>query len=178
MSLDCSGISWTDGTLNSLYGCSKCSIGCRNCHAVKRINRHALNPQWNQDRRFNGLVNKDQFTGKLLFDPKPLYSVLKERTPKQIFVNEFSDVFHESLPTEVIFEHIRVFRVASWHQFQVLTKRSHRLDEVNRAVLAEFESWPANLCWVFQPVLQKAGDETYCRFRCYSCQSEVDSASG
>jgi protein gp37 len=34
---------------------------------------------------------------------------------------------------------------ASWHQFQVLTKRSHRLAEVNKAVLDEFGSWPENL---------------------------------
>lgn len=99
----------------------------------------------NQDRRFKGLVKSGKFTGKLLFDPKHLYSVLKVKKPKRIFVNEFSDLLHESLPLEVILEHVRVFRAASWHQFQVLTKRGGRLAELNGAIIAEFGAWPANL---------------------------------
>lgn len=99
----------------------------------------------NQDRRFKGLVKSGKFTGKLLFDPKHLYSVLKVKEPKRIFVNEFSDLLHESLPMEVILEHFRVFRAASWHQFQVLTKRGGRLAELNGAINAEFGAWPANL---------------------------------
>lgn len=39
MSLESSGISWTDGTLNSLYGCSTCFVGCRLCYAVNRVYR-------------------------------------------------------------------------------------------------------------------------------------------
>src|SRR6185437_11588593 len=117
-----SGISWTDGTLNSLYGCSECSVGCRMCYAVKRVHRHSLNSRVNRDERFDGLVAGRRFTGRILFDPKHLYSVLKVGEPKRIFVNEFSDLLHEALPMEVILEHFRVFRAASWHQFQVLTK--------------------------------------------------------
>jgi protein gp37 len=145
LSLDSSGISWTDSTLNSLYGCSECSVGCRLCYAVKRIARHSRDSKVNKDGRFDGLVNRGRFTGKLLFDPKHLYSVLKVRESKRIFVNEFSDLLHESLPMDVILEHIRVFRAASWHQFQVLTKRGERLAELNDAILREFGSWPANL---------------------------------
>jgi protein gp37 len=62
-----------------------------------------------------------------------------------VFVNEFSDLLHNALPLKVILEHIRVFDTAGWHQFQVLTKRSKRLAEVNSAVLAEFGSWPTNI---------------------------------
>ena len=46
---------------------------------------------------------------------------------------------------EVILEHVRVFRAASWHQFQILTKRGGRLAELNGAILAEFGAWPANV---------------------------------
>jgi len=115
------------------------------CYAVKRIARHSRNSKVNKDGRFEGLVNHGRFTGKLLFDPKHLYSVLKVKLPKRIFVNEFSDLLHEALPMEVILEHIRVFRTASWHQFQVLTKRGGRLAELNDEILAEFGSWPANV---------------------------------
>ena len=145
MSLDSSGISWTDGTLNSLYGCVECSVGCRLCYAVGRVYRNSCNPKRNGDGSFNGLVKNGRFTGKLLFDPAHLYSVLTDRDPKMIFVNEFSDLLHDALPMELILEHVRVFRAAYWHQFQVLTKRSHRLAALNDSVLAEFGSWPENL---------------------------------
>ena len=145
MSLDSSGISWTDGTLNSLYGCAECSVGCRLCYAVGRVYRNSHNPKRNGDGRFDGLVKNGRFAGKLLFDPEHLYAVLTDRDPKKIFVNEFSDLLHESLPMELILEHVRVFQAAYWHQFQVLTKRSHRLAALNDSILAEFGSWPENL---------------------------------
>ncbi len=145
MSLESSGISWTDGTLNSLYGCAECSVGCRLCYAVDRVYRHSRNPKLNSDGRFDGLVKNGRFTDELLFDPAHLYAVLKDRKPKMIFVNEFSDFLHDALPMEVILEHVRVFTAAYWHQFQVLTKRSHRLAALNNSVLAEFGSWPDNL---------------------------------
>jgi protein gp37 len=111
----------------------------------------------NVDERFNDLVVKSmnnqkgdnekqkRFTGTVLFDPAHLYAVLRLCEPKKIFVNEFSDLFFEALPLELILEHFRVFNAAPWHQFQVLTKRSERLAEVNDAVLAEFGRWPANV---------------------------------
>ena len=110
-----------------------------------RVYRHSRNPKLNGDGRFDGLVESGRFTDKLLFDPEHLYAVLRDRSPKRIFVNEFSDLLHEALPMEVILEHVRVFRAASWHQFQVLTKRSHRLAALNDSILAEFGSWPENL---------------------------------
>ena len=58
MSPDSSGISWTDGTLDSLYGCAECSVGYRLCYAVDRVYRHSCNPKLSGDRRFDGLVEK------------------------------------------------------------------------------------------------------------------------
>ena len=145
MSLGSSGISWTDGTLNSLYGCAECSVGCRLCYAVGRAYRHSCNPKQNADGRYDGLVKNGRFTGKLLFDPRHLYAALTDRDPKRIFVNEFSDLLHDALPMEVILEHVRVFRAAYWHQFQVLTKRSNRLAALNQSVMAGFGSWPGNV---------------------------------
>ncbi len=154
MSLDASGISWTDGTLNSLYGCKECSVGCRLCYAVNRVYRHSQNPRLHQDGRFDGLVERitladgrttARFTNRLLFDPSHLYAVLKDCKPKMIFVNEFSDLFHSATPEEVILEHFRVFKAASWHQFQVLTKRGSRLKDMNAVILRELGAWPENV---------------------------------
>jgi protein gp37 len=112
---------------------------------VGRAYRHSCKPKLNGDGRFDGLVKNGRFTGKLLFDPRRLYAVLKNQKPKKIFVDEFSDLLHDALPMKVILEHVRVFRAACWHQFQVLTKRSHRLAALNDSVLAKFGSWPENL---------------------------------
>ena len=46
---------------------------------------------------------------------------------QMVFVNSMSDLFHEDVPLEFIQEVFDVMRRASWHVFQVLTKRSGRL---------------------------------------------------
>jgi protein gp37 len=159
MSLNSSGISWTDGTMNSLYGCSACPDGCRRCYAVTSVHRHCMNPRQNKDGRYDGLTRvtksvikngvekpvKMAFTGRVLFDPKHLYQVLRDMDQKMIFVNEFSDLFHQALRLNLIIEHFRVFRDAQWHQFQALTKRGMRFAEIDAAVLKELGEWPSNL---------------------------------
>jgi protein gp37 len=52
---------------------------------------------------------------------------LKWKKPQTIFVNSMSDMFHSGVPSEFIFRAFEVMRRASWHRFQVLTKRSERL---------------------------------------------------
>jgi protein gp37 len=99
----------------------------------------------NHDHRFNALVSDGRFTGNVLFDPEHLYKVLFEREPKRVFVNEFSDLFHESVPDQVVIEHFRVFNAAHWHQFQALTKRAERLVQLNEPIMSELGAWPSNL---------------------------------
>ncbi len=156
-----SGISWTGGTLNSLYGCTECSKGCTHCYAVNRVYRFSRNGGINKDRRFDGLVKeiktavvengkkkevrRKYFTGQILFNPGRLYEILKVKTSKRVFVNEFSDLLHPAVPMNVILEHFRVFRLATQHQFQILTKRDNRLRELNTAILREFGEWPPNV---------------------------------
>jgi protein gp37 len=65
---------------------------------------------------------------------------LQWKKPQRIFVNSMSDLFHEDVPFEFVLRVFEVMRSASWHQFQVLTKRSERLAE-----LAPLISWPDNV---------------------------------
>jgi protein gp37 len=44
-----------------------------------------------------------------------------------VFVNSMSDLFHDAVPDQYIAAVARVMKAASWHTFQVLTKRSDRL---------------------------------------------------
>jgi protein gp37 len=52
---------------------------------------------------------------------------LRWRRPRKIFVNSMSDLFHADVPTSFIQQVFSVMGRADWHQFQVLTKRSDRL---------------------------------------------------
>ncbi len=53
------------------------------------------------------------------------------KKPKTIFVNSMSDLFHKDVPLEFIQRVFDVMRRAHWHQYQILTKRSERLLELN-----------------------------------------------
>ncbi len=63
-----------------------------------------------------------------------------------IFVNSMSDLFHEEIPDDYIVNVARVMRLANWHTYQVLTKRSERLRELLRGKL-QFASNQANIWW-------------------------------
>lgn len=52
------------------------------------------------------------------------------RMPRTVFVNSMSDLFHPEVPIGFIKEVFRVMAETPQHQYQVLTKRSHRLKQV------------------------------------------------
>jgi protein gp37 len=60
--------------------------------------------------------------------------------PQMIFVNSMSDLFHPDVPPEFIQEVFDVMRRAPWHTFQVLTKRSQRLLDLDQKI-----AWPSNV---------------------------------
>jgi len=59
-----------------------------------------------------------------------LQDPLQWKKPGLVFVNSMSDLFHEDVPLHFIQEVFCVMNEASWHVFQILTKRSKRLLEV------------------------------------------------
>jgi protein gp37 len=65
---------------------------------------------------------------------------LRWRKPRLVFVNSMSDLFHEDAPEEFILRVFDVMRRASWHVFQVLTKRSDRLLKMSPQI-----DWPGNV---------------------------------
>ena len=155
------GISWTNEAMNSLVGCKKCSRGCDQCYAKLRVYRFSKCSVTNRDGRYSDLVEfvrkpasrdrgeeqKDElrFTGRILFDPAKLYALDRKRGfGNFVFVDEFSDLLHEAVPMDVVLEHFRVFRRVPWLQFQILTKRANRLEELNDALIKEFGEWPQN----------------------------------
>jgi protein gp37 len=63
-----------------------------------------------------------------------------------IFVNSMSDLFHEQVPDDYIAKVAHVMRVANWHTYQVLTKRSERMRDLLRGKL-QFAANQTNIWW-------------------------------
>lgn len=115
-----SEIEWTDATWNPVTGCSKISTGCTNCYAEVFAERF---------RGVPGHPYEQGFDLKLWANRLDLPSTW--RKPKMIFVNSMSDLYHKDVPTEFIRSVFDSMNRAHWHTFQVLTKRSERLLEIN-----------------------------------------------
>jgi len=77
---------------------------------------------------------------ELTLQPDLIDEPSKWRTPRRIFVNSMSDLFHESVPIGYIKQVFEAMEFAPWHTFQVLTKRPERLDEI-----ASELPWPENV---------------------------------
>ncbi|HZS72418.1 MAG TPA: phage Gp37/Gp68 family protein [Candidatus Acidoferrum sp.] len=110
---DGTAIEWTDATWNPVTGCTKISRGCDNCYAERFA------------ERFRGVVGHPFSTGfDLTLRPERLEQPLGWRRPRRIFVNSMSDIFHKDIPTSFVDKVFETMERASWHTFQVLTKRS------------------------------------------------------
>jgi protein gp37 len=67
----------------------------------------------------------------LTLQPQMLELPLRWKKPRRIFVNSMSDLFHDGVPLSYIQAAFDVMRQAHWHQYQILTKRSARLAELD-----------------------------------------------
>ena len=119
-----SNIEWTDATWNPVRGCTKISPGCQHCYAETFA------------ERFRGVAGHPYEQGfDLRLVPEKLLEPLRWRRGRMIFVNSMSDLFHDGVPNAYIAATAAVMRTASWHVFQVLTKRSGRLRDLLRTTL-------------------------------------------
>ena len=125
-----SSIEWTEATWNPVTGCTKTSAGCANCYA-KRIARRLQ--AMGQPNYANGF--------ELTLHEKALCLPLKWKTPQRVFVNSMSDLFHDRVPEEFILRVFEIMGRASWHQYQILTKRSGRLRELDPSLPWEPNIW-------------------------------------
>lgn len=124
-----SNIEWTEATWNPVTGCTKVSEGCRHCYAHTMAKRlHAMgNPRYVNG--FDVTLHHD-----LIEAP------LKWKKSRKIFVNSMSDLFHKEVPLDFIQKVFLTMQEASWHTYQVLTKRADRLLELSTDL-----PWPDNV---------------------------------
>lgn len=122
-------IEWTESTWNPVTGCTKISRGCQHCYAE----RMAL--------RLQAMGNPRYRSGfRTTLHPDQLDLPLRWRRPQMIFVNSMSDLFHRDVSAEFVARAFDVMAKASWHTFQILTKRAKRL-----ASFAPKLPWPPNV---------------------------------
>jgi protein gp37 len=122
-------IEWTEASWNPVTGCTKVSEGCLHCYAERIAGRLSRMGMKTYQKGFSVTMHPDTL-------PIPR----RWKTPRMIFVNSMSDLFHEEVPVEFIEETFSVMNEAYWHTFQILTKRPDRLLE-----LAGSLSWSPNI---------------------------------
>ena len=114
-----SKIEWTDATWNPVRGCTKVSPGCKHCYAETFA------------ERFRGVRGHPfEFGFDLRLVPEKLGDPIRWSTPRKIFVNSMSDLFHPEVPDSFIESVCRVMLAANWHTYQVLTKRAERMSDL------------------------------------------------
>ena len=122
-------IEWTESTWNPVTGCTKISTGCKNCYAERMAERLRAMGQANYVNGFDVTVQ-----------PHMLELPLRWKKPQTVFVNSMGDMFHKDVPFSYVKDVFDIMRRAHWHRFQVLTKRSDRLAELDPEI-----TWAPNI---------------------------------
>ena len=116
-----SSIEWTEVTWNPVTGCSKISPGCAHCYAEKisiRFGR-SLTPWTPANAEDNVVLHPDRLGQPLTW-----------RSPRLVFVNSMSDLFHELVPVDFIASVFATMAATPQHTYQVLTKRPERMRDL------------------------------------------------
>lgn len=124
-----SKIEWTQSTWNPITGCTKVSPGCKLCYAERMAKRLKAMGKPAYQNGFQVTIHEELFEYPL-----------KLKSPRLIFVNSMSDLFHEHVPDAIIMRLFEVMNRATWHTFQILTKRAERLRQISPSI-----DWTENI---------------------------------
>ena len=129
---DHSAIEWTDATWNPVTGCDRVSDGCQQCYALALAKR--LKAMGNPRYQADGNPRSSGPGFGLTLHEDILELPLRWASPRLVFVNSMSDLFHPRVPPSFIARVFATMQLASRHTFQVLTKRPERMLAVVREV--------------------------------------------
>ncbi len=135
---DRSPIEWTQATWNPSTGCDRVSAGCDNCYALALAQR--LKAMGSMKYQTDGDPRTSGPGFGLTVHPTALNIPRQWRTPRMIFVNSMSDLFHAKVPIEFVRDVFAVIAETPQHSYQLLTKRGRRLRRVAYRL-----DWPSNL---------------------------------
>lgn len=122
---DRSGIEWTDATWNPTTGCDRLSPGCENCYALTLAKR--LKGMGSPKYQADGDPRTSGPGFGITDHPDSLATPLAWRTPRKVFVNSMSDLFHKGVDSTFIARVWAVMAATPQHTYQVLTKRHGRM---------------------------------------------------
>lgn len=124
-----SNIEWTEVTWNPTTGCDKVSPGCKYCYAERWANMQLKRGIHQYRNGFN-----------LTLSPERLTQPLTWKSPKLVFVNSMSDLFHDKVPDDYILEVFDIMNKTLTHSYQVLTKRIERVIKLSSQI-----NWTKNI---------------------------------
>lgn len=125
-----SSIEWTEMTWNPTTGCTKISAGCKFCYAEV------------MSRRLKAMgIDKYMDGFKLKTHEDSLLTPYSWKSPKIVFVNSMSDMFHKDVPLEFIKKIFNTMNNCPQHTFQVLTKRSDILLKYHKELNWSHNIW-------------------------------------
>ena len=123
---------------NPVTGCTKYSLGCKNCYAERLA------------KRLKNLgVEKYRNGFEVTLHPDVVDKPLKIERSTIVFVVSMGDLFHRKVPDTYIQKVFEVMNRAQWHIFQLLTKRIERV-----VAMKEKLSWTPNI-WMGVTVEEK-----------------------
>ena len=110
-------IEWTNETWNTVTGCEKVSTGCKNCYAKTMHKRLTAMGSTKYKEPFSTVV----------CHYKELERPYTWKKPRKVFVNSMSDIYNYDVPLYFIQKMFKVMNKTPIHTYQLLTKRSDRL---------------------------------------------------
>jgi len=113
-------IEWATEVWNPTTGCNKVSQGCKHCYAEVMHNRLLkMKPGKYYIPFLEGVVTHHDQLGL----------PLKWKTPRTVFVNSMSDLFHKDVHFRFIIDVFHIMSKCPQHTFMILTKRPQRMLE-------------------------------------------------
>lgn len=131
-------IEWATDVWNPTTGCDRISPGCDNCYALTMARRLKGMGQAKYQNDGDPRTSGPGFG--VTVHPDMLRLPYRWRTPRRVFVNSMSDLFHAKVPLDFIRAVFEVIADTPQHTYLVLTKRAARLRK-----LADQLDWPPNL---------------------------------
>lgn len=147
---DRSSIEWTNATWNPTTGCDRVSSGCDNCYALALAKRLKAmgNPRYQNDGRDNSSGPGFGIT----LHPDKICEPMRWKSPRRIFVNSMSDLFHAGVPKAFIRAVFETMEATPQHTYQILTKRPARMAKV----IADIRPTPLQNVWLGTSVEDQA----------------------
>lgn len=133
-----SSIEWTEVTWNPTTGCDRTSPGCDHCYALTLAKRLKAMGQEKYQRDGDPRTSGPGFG--VTMHPATLDLPRSWTRPRMVFVNSMSDLFHPKVDVGYIRDVFEVMACTPQHTYQVLTKRSHRLQQLSDSL-----PWPSNV---------------------------------